>query len=73
MTELIPRHRYNSDGYCKDCGVPESKAVDPFCDVDDDPGAWIDETHPAYGPRVAGYLAGVQYMAKIRKRWRNDL
>ncbi len=68
MREIIPRHRFNSDGFCKDCGIAKSKADDPFCDGDDDPGALIDASHPAYGPTVAGYLAGVQYMAAIRKR-----
>ncbi len=75
MNEVMPRHRYNSDGFCKDCGMHEDKEEkdDPFCDGDEDPDAWIDATHPAYGPRVAGYLAGVQYMAKIGKWCRTNL
>jgi hypothetical protein len=67
-TECMPRHKFNSDGFCKDCGVRESNSEDPFCDGDDDPDAWIDERHPAYSPTVAGYLAGVQYMAGIALR-----
>jgi hypothetical protein len=70
MAEVMPRHRYNSDGFCKDCGASEGKESDQFCDGDDDPGAWIGAEHPAYGPTVAGYLAGMQYMAKIGKLWR---
>ena len=61
-----PEHRFK-DGFCKDCGVSEAKATDKFCDGDDDPGAYIDDSHPAYGPTVAGYLAGIQYLAKIHK------
>ena len=69
----MEQHRFNSDGFCKDCGLRESKVdpFDPFCDGDDDPGAWIGEEHPAYGPTVAGYLAGVQYMAALSLRKRN--
>lgn len=61
------KHRFNSDGFCKDCGIAESKDGDPFCDGDEYPDAWIDSHHPAYGPTVAGYLAGIQYLAAIRK------
>ena len=62
-----PEHRFNSDGFCKDCGVSNARATDKFCDGDDDPGAYIDDSHPAYGPTVAGYLEGIQYLAKINK------
>ena len=72
MLEVMPRHRFNSDGFCKECGIREAKATDPFCDGDEDPGAWIDESHPAYGPTVAGYLAGVQFMAALSLRKRGN-
>ena len=32
-----PEHRFNSDGFCKDCGVSNARATDKFCDGDDDP------------------------------------
>ena len=62
-----PEHRFNSDGFCKDCGVSKARATDKFCDGDDDPGAYIDDSHPASASAVAGYLAGIQYLAKINK------
>ena len=31
-----PEHRFNSDGFCKDCGVSNARATDKFCDGDDD-------------------------------------
>lgn len=70
MDEVMPRHRYDSEGCCKDCYASKSEEIDPFCDGDDDPGAWIGEEHPAYRPTVAGYLAGIRYMASIGKYWR---
>lgn len=66
-----PEHRFNSDGFCKDCGIRESKAPDPVCDGGDDFDAWIDESHPAYGPTIAGYLAGLQYMALLHMHKRD--
>lgn len=66
-TNVMPEHRFNSDGRCKDCGISELTAADRFCDGSDDLDLWLTEDSPAYRPTVAGYLAGLQYLASIRK------
>lgn len=62
-------HRLKSDGFCKDCGIREKDIppTDPFCDGCDDPDDWIDRSNQAHSSNVAGYLAGIQYMASIGK------
>ncbi len=74
IAECISRHRFNSDGFCKECGMRESEVedTDPFCDGPDDSVGFIAPDNPASGPLVAGYLAGLMYMAEIGKYWREE-
>ena len=66
----IPEHRFNSDGFCKECGERKSNVVDKFCDGDNNIGidAFINETNPGHKANVSSYLAGIKYMASIWNR-----
>lgn len=66
MNDLMAKHEFNSDGFCKECGVSERNTDDPFCDGSDDPDDWLEKENPAYSLNVSLYLLDVQFKAMLQ-------